>query len=581
LTRSIGAVDAASVTARRIWPTLALVVVTAACGSSSSGESPNDDTGVDTGSGDAEVAPTGCAAGESMQDDGHCEAAGIPPESCGTGFTPDGRRGCTAVLPADPCPAGQVAVPGDTACHEVAPCGEGTWGTIPVDAGTQYVDASYAGAVVSDGSAAAPWKTIKDGIRAAASGAIVAVAAGSYAEDVFIGAIAGPGKPVRLWGRCPAMVEVVGSSAGMAAVRVDGGAPGTEVHALAVRGATMGVYVYGSRNVILDRLWVHDTADRGVEVDDTQGVVLQGSLVEKGNDVGVHLGGADLTIDATTVRDTLPRADRTGGRGISVEVDGSLVGNLTLRGSVLERNRDVAVFAFGTSVTIETSVIRDTQSRASDDDGGAGIAIEDGHGHRGSLTLRTSILERNHEVAVLVAGSDATIEATMVTDTQPQVSDQKVGTGIALESDPITKERTQATIRACLIASNHESGVDVEASDAILERLLVRDTLPRASDGTFGDGIVVYAVAGSTATITATRVEGSARAGIANFGGAITLGTTKLECNAIQLDGESLAGLDFSFDDTGGSACGCSGATVVCQILSSGLAPPEPISVGP
>jgi hypothetical protein len=108
----------------------------------------------------------------------------------------------------------------------------------------------------------------------------------------------------------------------------------------------------------------------------------------------------------------------------------------------------------------------------------------------------------------------------------------------------------------------------------------VRDTLPRAADGTFGDGIVVYAIATASATITATRVEGSARAGIANFGGAVTLGTTKLECNSIHLDGESMAGVAFTFDDAGGSACGCSGSSVVCQILSSGLAPPEPIPTG-
>jgi hypothetical protein len=564
------------VTVRNLFAWLAFVVASIGCGSSSSNDGPADDAQPDVGS-DAEVAPTGCAAGESLQDDGHCEPAGIPPTSCGAGFTPDDRRGCTAVLPADPCPRGKVAVPGDTACREIAPCGDGTWGSIPVEASTQYVDASFAG--TSDGTASAPWKTIAQGIKAATSGAIVAVAAGSYAEDVFIGAIVGTGKPVRLWGRCPAMVEVVGSSAGMSAVRVDAGAPGSEVHTLSARGATMGVYVYGSKNVILDRLWVHDTADRGVEVDDTTGVVFEGSLVETCGGLGVHVGGADLTVDATTVRDSQPRADGTGGRGISVEDDGATLGSLTLRGSLLERNHDVALFALGTTVTVETSVIRDSQPRTSDSNGGAGIAIEDGHGHRGNLTLRTSILQHNQEVGVLIAGSDATIESTIVIDTQPQASDQKVGTGIGLESDPSNKERTQATIRASVIASSHESGVDVEGADAILDRLLVRDTLPRVADGTFGDGIVIYAVDDASATITGTRVEGSARAGIANFGGVVTLGTTKLECNAIHLDGEAMAGVAFTFDDSGGSACGCGASTVACQILSAGLAPPEPIGL--
>lgn len=75
--------------------------------------------------------------------------------------------------------------------------------------------------------------------------------------------------------------------------------------------------------------------------------------------------------------------------------------------------------------------------------------------------------------------------------------------------------------------------------------------------------------------------EGSARAGISSFGAAVEIGSTTLECNSIHLDGEQYRGNDFSFDDLGGNACGCAGAPVVCQVLSSGLAPPEPISPGP
>src|SRR5688500_3319756 len=99
------------------------------------------------GCGDAPVAPPppGCAAGEWPHDDGSCVAAGLPPDlpcppgswepepgggcvpagvppgGCEPGFEHDGDGGCTPVLPAGDCPSGQMALPGETRCREVAP----------------------------------------------------------------------------------------------------------------------------------------------------------------------------------------------------------------------------------------------------------------------------------------------------------------------------------------------------------------------------------------------------------------------------------------------------------------------------
>jgi hypothetical protein len=63
-----------------------------------------------------------CPPGELLLEDGKtCQKAGVPPSACGAGFLPDGKDGCEPILPADPCPKGQMAVPGDTECHKVAP----------------------------------------------------------------------------------------------------------------------------------------------------------------------------------------------------------------------------------------------------------------------------------------------------------------------------------------------------------------------------------------------------------------------------------------------------------------------------
>src|SRR6185503_14706066 len=66
--------------------------------------------------------------GEIELGDGTCAPAPLPAIDCAEGFEPDGNGGCNAILPAAACPQGQMAIPGETACHEVALCGQGTWG---------------------------------------------------------------------------------------------------------------------------------------------------------------------------------------------------------------------------------------------------------------------------------------------------------------------------------------------------------------------------------------------------------------------------------------------------------------------
>src|SRR5215471_20099119 len=84
----------------------------------------------------------GCAPGEATLKDGTCVPAGVPANACAAGFVADGKAGCRAVLPPSPCDKGQMAVPGETACHDVDDCGTGTYGTIPIGAKSQLVDAS-------------------------------------------------------------------------------------------------------------------------------------------------------------------------------------------------------------------------------------------------------------------------------------------------------------------------------------------------------------------------------------------------------------------------------------------------------
>lgn len=209
------------------------------------------------------VVPAPCEPPALLLGEDNCIRPGVPPDGCAEGFVHDGEYGCHATLPAEVCPVGQMAVPGDAACRPVMPCPGEKWGDIELAADTMYVDARYPG-TDSDGSAARPWRTIGEAYEAAASGAMLAIAEGSYLEDPLI-----LGKPVRLMGVCPEKVELVGG------LRIFNGA-GTEVHRISIRKA--GIYVTTSPEVLIDRVWLHGSA---LVLDAGASVKVIDSLIEK------------------------------------------------------------------------------------------------------------------------------------------------------------------------------------------------------------------------------------------------------------------------------------------------------------
>lgn len=223
---------------------------------------------------------------------GGCHKVGA--RECGPGFAFDEDRGCNPILPASPCGPGTMAVPGDSACHPVSSCGEGTWGSIPVAAGAVFVDASYTGGA-SDGSAGKPFRTIQAAIDVASPGYVVAVAAGTYAEDVKLN------RRVKLWGRCAEKVSIVGSATFALDITVDG-----EVHGIAVTGPDTAIGLAGAR-VIADSVWVHDAGGRGIDLEDVGGsasLTLRNSLVEGSAQIGIYAEGSNLTIERSVVRGT-------------------------------------------------------------------------------------------------------------------------------------------------------------------------------------------------------------------------------------------------------------------------------------
>ncbi len=582
---------------------------------------------------------TDCAANEMRLVDGSCLAVGVPPDRCGDGFVTDEVGGCVAILPETPCPLGLMALPGETACREVAPCGEGPFPDLPPEAlaAAQYVDASASAA--GDGSVTQPWQTMGEALSAAATGAVIAVAAGTYGDNLVLS-----DKAVRIWGRCPALVELRGAASEPTLNIYTEAANGTEVRGIAITGGQIAVAATGVRGLVLDRVWIRDGATVGAYFADDLGqpeVLIRDSLLEANSGYGVFGRAALVTIERTVVRDTAFIGDDFFGYGILVITpsDGA-EGSLLLRTSLIERNHGHGVQVNGAPATIDAVLIRDTLPLP-DQSLGRGLGALNDTERSGGLLLTGSVVERNHEVGIYVAAVSATIETTVVRDMFAVNPVLPNGAGIVAQQDPVVALPTELTVRSSLVERTALSGIQSSGASVRVESTVVRDiasasldgsggrcvalqyhtitgvlptgeltavwltgcrdfglamisggatvvgsriesVLPRAADGLFGDGIMV--AAGNHPSmgpfeahllLSGMVVRESSRAGVTVFGAAVTIGDSAVECNPFDLDGESYLGRDWSVDDLGGNRCGC-GDEIACKVVTSSLEPPAP-----
>src|SRR5262249_16420442 len=157
--------------------------------------------------------------------------------------------------------------------------------------------------------------------------------------------------------------------------------------------------------------------------------------------------------------------------------------------------------------------------------------------------------------------------ATWIRDTSPFASDQSFGGAVSAQSSD--EQPTIATLRDDVLERSVEAAMSVIASTVTVERCVVRTTAAEASDHAFGDGIAVGGARGGVGTVIldAGRIEGSARAGLSNFGSQVSMHSTVFECNPIALDGESTPTHSYSFQDLGDNKCGCAGHPVECTVL--------------
>jgi hypothetical protein len=452
---------------------LLILAFVAACGGGEEGGSGAGGGGGDGGGGEGAAAPGdvgvgewACAPGELALGEA-CLAPGVPVDGCAAGFVAE-DQGCTPTLAAD-CPAGLMAIPGDAACREVAPCGAGPWDGIPLEPNTVFVDASYPGND-SDGSQLKPYASLLAANAAAPTGALIAIGPGAYDT--------GPGglninKPLRLWGKCPAEVSIDGSA--NATIQFDGGS-GSELHQVTVTGS-FAVAVSPAANILLDRVHAsanlapvlvqNDAGQHGI----TSATVRDSLLV--GGGAGVVALDADVTIERSMIRGQSYAIAELPGHAVQLSLnDPAGIGELVVRDSVLEDFELRAVATAGANVELDGVVVR------RGGDGTTAVVDVAGHPISGALvqaSLRRSVIHDVVGAGLDVIDGDLIVDALTVRDATAIGTEFFGGMFVAALDNSLAPV---ATIERSLFERLDGWGLGDASVDASLRSILVRDITP-------------------------------------------------------------------------------------------------------
>lgn len=518
---------------------------------------------------------------------GGCGAdEGPPPPSgppCAAGFTRLASGGCAPVLPAS-CDQASIALPGDVECRRigVTTCAagfssDGSGGCEPqlpataCAAGMMAVPGESSCREVSD-CGTGPWGGVaiessasyvdrsfagsgSDGSAAKPFTTVAAAIAGADAtKNPMIVVAAGVyeenlvvDKKVRLFGRCARMVEIRGI-ASRPSLLLDGD---VEVHGVAITGAGVGVQV-ARGTARLSRVWIHDTEDAGIWAEKPVTISLEGSLVEAARFMGIGVYGSAATIEASVVRGTRARVDGNFGYGLyggPVAKQGSV---LTVHGSVISKNVAAGVVAYSSQATIDASVVADTQARVADRQLGLGVLADIDKTTKlpSELVVTGSVVANNRDEGILVQGSKATIRSSVVRDTQPMASDKTFGHGLE------TGAGSELRIESSLFTGNRTGSIVISGTKGSILSTIVRDTLPTAGSrarDTAGNGLYVAADTSASAIsellVQDTLITGSHSAGMNIIGSKVTIESSIVEATLPRaLDGAFGRGIEAAAD---------------------------------
>ncbi|MDP6935208.1 MAG: right-handed parallel beta-helix repeat-containing protein, partial [Myxococcota bacterium] len=394
------------------------------------------------------------------------------------------------------------------------------WGDLETDSDTIYVDASAEDG--GDGSKDSPFTVIQEGLDAQGRNGMVAVAAGTYVENLYMDS---GHSGVHLAGRCMELVVIDGSEGseenweegcGIYMVKTATVGGNWTLSGLTVTQAPQDGIVMGYGSLTLERVSILENQDRGLQ--SYSGVLETTDCVVQGNyEFGIFVSDSTVTLRGLQVLETQPGADGEFGRGINVQDDSNLVAT----DCIVQGNHQVGVSITSTNATLSAVQVLDSHPDGNGENG-VGINVQvDGNlvatdctvqGNDGwglsvassNMTLNSSLVQENHYIGVFVGtGGSATLDSVQVLDIQPHV-DGSGGRGINIQ------ESTLAAT-ACVVQGNQDVAIFVgTGATATLDKVQVLDTR-RDVNSTAALGIISQDEASVIATeLTVQRTDGPA-----------------------------------------------------------------------
>lgn len=466
-----------------------------------------------------------------------CEAVG--PAACPAGFVAHASGwGCRPVIAPERCEGAMREALGSPACVPVGDCSV----TSPPAGASVFVDASF----TDDALDATHVRTIGAAVTAASAGATIAIAPGTYPENVALG------KAVTLVGRCAEKV-IVEASVGSPAIAVNGAK--VALRGMTVRGGSTGLYAValGADVTVADAVLeknqragieafeeakvsakgvvIRDTTPsaassttNGIFTDAGATVRLEDGVVSGAADAGVGATGSSaITLVRSVVRDTVPRPDGVGGTGArafergTVELVESAI--VASRGTALIAGRTKAVAKIVRSSVVDTK-LDDRPGLNS----GTAVSITDG----ASLEVEGSTVADNAAAAFAIAkeGTRAKIANTAIVATKP-LGEAGAGVGLLARGGASVELVSSAVVESAFAA--------LQASDAgttlVIDRSLVAKTAPSSGsrkipEGSGGTALAV--IRGGSAVLRASTIDAAREAAIAaaNEGSTLELEST-------------------------------------------------------
>lgn len=282
---------------------------------------------------------------------------------------------------------------------------------------------------------------------------------------------------------------------------------------------------------------------QGVQVDQGGWLELVGADLSANHGAGLAVidAGSLLYADQVRVRDTLPSA-QSGGDTAGMHVgDGGVA---TLRNARFSGNRGygLAVHGQGALATVSEALIEGGALIEGQEVSGVGAAVLGG----GELRLSASRVHGNSWAGLVVsaAGSLLRGEGLVVDGTLSTPATGDRGHGV------LVYDSGRLELRHSRLSANHEQGLAVEATGtlALLDDVLVDNSVARPKDGHSGHGVVVFAGARLTANHLRVYANRSAGIGIAHVGSRARLAGLRADHNRAELlDGSHGNGLVVNF----------------------------------